>query len=46
MMKEFVQDPLISGQLLPFWAQLGVEPPQSDQGLVPDDVVQRTPHRP
>ena len=46
MTKEFVQYPLISGQLLPFWAQLEVEPPQCHQSLVPDDVVQRTPRRP
>ena len=46
MMKEFVQNPLISGQLLPLWAQFRVKPPQSDQGLVPDNVVQRASHRP
>ena len=39
MAKELVQDPLISGQFLPLWPQLGIEPPQSNQGLVPDDVV-------
>ena len=43
MTKKLVQDPLISGQLLPLWAQLRVKPSQSDQGLVPDDVIQRTP---
>ena len=42
MTKEFVQDPLISGQLLPLRAQFRVEPSQSDQGLVPDNVIQRT----
>ena len=46
MTKKLVQHPLVSGQLLPLRAQLGVEPPQSNQGLVPDDVVQRTTGRP
>ena len=46
MMKELIQHPLISGQLLPLWPKLRVEPPQGYQGLVPDDVVQRTTSRP
>ena len=46
MTKELVQDPLISRQLLPLWAQPRVEPPQCHQSLVPDDVVQPTPCHP
>ena len=46
MAKKLVQNPLISGKLLPLWAQLGVEPPQGHQSLMPDDVVQRTTGRP
>ena len=46
MTKKLIQHPLISGQLLPLWAQLGVKPPQRHQSLVPDDVVQRASRRP
>ena len=46
MTKEFVQDPLVSGQLLPLWAKVAVETPQRYQGLMPKDIVNRTPRRP
>ena len=40
MTKKLIQHPLISGQLLPLWAQLRIKPPQRHQSLVPNNVVQ------